>query len=281
MKVLLIGAHQGDMELRCADMVHKYLKLGHEVRFLCVSDGSAGHHILPPKKLKKVRAMEAQKVAKRLGIRYDIWDIADGHIMPDLKTRERVIRYIREYNPDLIFTHRANDYHPDHRAVAQLVQDASYMLIVPNICPDAPSMRFMPVIMFYENPFKIPEFVADVVVDIDDEIELKLECADYHRSQMYEWLPYTYGEEGPKTREEELEWLRGINITQDTTDEEINAMTRGYAVAFAKVAARFRKELIEKYGEERGKKVRYAEALMLSEYGTPLTEETKKTLFPF
>ena len=54
-----------------------------------------------------------------------------------------------------------------------------------------------------------------------------------------------------------------------------------YALRYAKVAARFRKELIATYGRKRGKKVRFAEAFMLSEYGTPLTEETKKMLFPF
>ena len=73
-----------------------------------------------------------------------------------------------------------------------------------------------------------------------------------------------------------------MNITADTTDEEVMASkSKGYSVRFAKTAARFRKELIEKYGEERGSKIRYAEAFEVCEYGTQLTEEMKKKYFPF
>ena len=69
-----------------------------------------------------------------------------------------------------------------------------------------------------------------------------------------------------------------MEITADTTDEEIRAAKRGYAVRFARTAARFRKELIEQYGPERGTKIRYAEAYEVCEYGEPLTEEMAKVL---
>ena len=71
-----------------------------------------------------------------------------------------------------------------------------------------------------------------------------------------------------------------INITEDTTDEEILAQTRGYSVRFAKTAIRFRDKLIERYGEE-GKKIRYAEAFQLSEYGKKPTKEIIDELFNF
>ena len=144
-------------------------------------------------------------------------------------------------------------------------------------------MRFMPVIMFNEDRFRSPEFKGDVVVDVDNEIDVKLKIADINESQVYEWLPYTHGEENevPKDKEARFEWLKGMKITPETTDEEINAATDGYAVRFAKTAARFRKELIEKYGTEKGTKIRYAEAFEISEYGTQPTAEMLKTLFPF
>lgn len=282
MKILIIGAHLDDNEFRCGGITYKYLKMNHEVQYLSVCNGSGGHHIMTPEETAARRAGEAAKVAEYLGIKYDVWEnIEDCSITPELEIRRRLIRYIREYSPDLIITHRTNDYHADHRAVAQLVQDASYMLIVPHECPDVQAMAKMPVIMFNVDEFKNPEFQADVVVDIDDAIDVKLTCAGFHESQVYEWLPYTKGETVPEDKEERFEWLKGMNITESTTDEEVLAATRGYSVRFAKVAARFRKELIEKYGAEKGSKVRYAEAFMLSEYGTQLTEESKKTLFPF
>lgn len=235
------------------------------------------------KETTATRAKESAAVAELLGITYDVWDIDDCNIVADLPTRKRLIRYIRNINPDLIITHRTNDYHADHRAVAQLVQDASYLLTVPNECPDAPAMRYMPVIMYNEDRFKYPPFEADIVLDMDDEIDTKLKIADLNVCQVYEWLPFTRGQldEVPEDKEERFEWLKGMKITSETTDEEIKAAKTGYAVRFAKTAARFRKELIERYGEEKGSKIRYAEAFQICEYGKQPDEEMKKMLFPF
>jgi LmbE family N-acetylglucosaminyl deacetylase len=281
MRILMIGAHQDDNEFRCGGLTSKLVKKGHEVCFLSMCNGCGGHHALTPEETVKKRAEESAAVAKFLRITYDVWDIDDCNLVADLPTRKKLIRYIRNYNPDLIITHRPNDYHADHRAAGQLVQDASYLLTVPHECLDVPAMRFMPVIMYNEDKFKNPEFHPDIVIDIDDEIDIKLHIAHLNVSQVYEWLPYTYGEEVPEGEAERFEWLKGMNITKDTTDEEVMAATRGYAVRFAKTAARFRKELIERYGQERGSKVRYAEAYEVCEYGNPLIGEMKDELLSF
>ncbi len=281
MKILMIGAHQDDNEFRCGGLAHKYVKMGYDVRFLSLCNGSRGHHVLTPEQTVKTRAAESAKVAELLGITYHVWDIDDCSIVADLETRRRLIRYIREYQPDLIISHRPNDYHADHRAVGQLVQDASYLLIVPHECPDVPAIKKMPLIIYNEDKFKNPDFSGDIVIDIDDEIDTKLKIADINVSQVYEWLPYIHGEEVPTGAAERFEWLKGLNITADTTDEEVMSAERGYAVRFAKTAARFRKELIKRYGEERGSKVRYAEAYEVCEYGGKLTEELKEKLFNF
>lgn len=279
MKILAIGAHQDDNEFRVGGMAHKWVQKGYEVRFLSMCNGSGGHHILGPKEISARRAKESAAVAAFLGITYDVWDIDDCTLVADLATRERLVRYIREYAPDLILAHRPNDYHADHRASGQLVQDASYILTVPNTYPDAPAMRFMPVIAYYEDRFANPPFEATYVVSTDEELDIKLHIAHLHESQVYEWLPYTDGETVPEGEAERKEWLKGMVITPETTDEEILAAPRGWAVRFAKTAARFRKELIEKYGEEKGSKIRYAEAFELCEYGAQPTREWVDKLF--
>ncbi len=281
MKILMIGAHQDDNEFRCGALAHKYVQMGYEVKFLSMCNGSGGHHIMTPTETTARRAKESAEVARVLGITYDVWDIEDCNLVPDLEARKRTIRYIREFNPDLIICHRTNDYHADHRASAQLVQDASYLLTVPHECPDVPAMRFMPVIMYFEDRFTYPPFRPDIVIDTDAEIVIKLKIADINKSQVYEWLPYNDGEEVPEGEAERFEWLKGMNITADTTDEEVMAAKRGYAVRFAKTAARFRNELIHRYGYERGSKIRYAEAFEISEYGSPLTDELREKLFSF
>ncbi len=282
MKILAIGAHQDDNEFRLGGIAHKWVKAGHKVRFVSLCNGSGGHHILSPEETTATRAKESAAVAEYLGVEYDVWDIDDCTIVADLETRNRLIRYIREFNPDLIISHRVNDYHADHRAVGQLVQDASYILTVPHTCPEVPAMRQMPVIIYNEDRFRCPDFEATYVVDIDDEIEDKLHICDLNVSQVYEWLPYTHGETAPEDAQERREWLKGMNITADTTDEEIMASkSYGYAVRFAKPAARFRNELIKKYGVERGSKVRYAEAFELCPYGGQPSEEFNEQLFGF
>lgn len=278
MKVLMIGAHQDDNEFRCGGLAHKLIGLGHEVRFLSMTNGCGGHHILTKEETIRTRAGESKAVSELLGLQYDVWEQDDCTLVADLETRRKLIRYIRSFNPELVISHRPNDYHADHRAAGQLVQDASYLLTVPHECPDTPAMRFMPVIMYYEDRFVNPPFRADLVISTDEEIDIKLKIADLNVSQVYEWLPYTNGEEVPEGREERFAWLKGMEITDRTTDEEVMAAKRGYAVRFAKTAARFRKELIAHYGPEKGAKVRYAEAYEVCEYGNPLTGEVKEIL---
>lgn len=285
MRILMIGAHQDDNEFRCGGLASKYAKLGHQVTFLSVCNGCGGHHIMSKDETVSTRAKESQKVAEFLGITYDVWDIDDCSVMADLETRRRMIRYIRKINPDVIISHRTNDYMADHRIVGQIVQDASYMLIVPHECPDAPAMKSMPVILYNEDGFRNPPFSADVVIDMDDEIDTKLKIADMNKSQVYEWLPYTFGtlDSVPEDEAERFEWLKGMNITEKTTDEEILSLPSesGYAIRYAKPAAQFRKELIRRYGEKRGSEIRYAEAYQICEYGKQPTEEELKMIFPF
>lgn len=266
MKVLFIGPHPDDNELHCGGFAIKLLKAGHEVQFLSVCNGCGGHHILNAQETAARRAKEIAAVAQTLGIRYDVWeDVDDCNVMADLPTRKRMIRYIRSVNPDIVICNRTNDYHADHRNTAILVQDASYLLTVPNECPDAPAMRFMPVIIHSEDTFSNPTFEADFVIPIDDVMDTKYKVINLHVSQLYEWLPYTRGDDTvPEDPEERFTWLIA------------NCERR--AKGFRKTADRFRHVLAEQYGENKAMDVQYAEAYQLSEYGRKLSEEQLQQL---
>ena len=283
MNILMIGAHADDCDILASGLALKYVRDGHCVRFLAMTDGSAGHHILNRADTAARRLAETQEVSKLTGIAYDVWDVPDGQLMPDLATRERLIRYIRNFAPDVVFCHRPNDYHPDHRNSGLLVQDASYMLIVPNCVPDAPALKRSPVIMFMEDRFSNPPFRADVVIDVDDVVEDKFRILDKHVSQFYEWLPYTRGqlETVPDDPAARFDWLHRDYVTHDTPDDQLlMGGMKGYAARFAMPAAKHRAELVRKYGE-RGHSIRFAEAYEVSEYGAPLTNELRGKLFPY
>ena len=280
LRVMMIGAHPDDVEFRAAGTAIRFLEMGAEVKFLVLCNGGKGHHILSTEETARVRAGEAAAVKEVLGLTaYDIWDVEDCELEATLQNRRRLIRDIRAFAPDIIIGHRTNDYHADHRAAGQLLQDASYMLIVPHECPDAPAMREMPVILYFEDRFQEPPFRADVVVDVTAQIDDKVRAADKNVSQVYEWLPYSECEEAPTDAEARIRWL-WEGITRESTDEEVNAVKHSRVPArAAKTAARFREELLARYGEK-GETIRFAEAFQLCEYGTQMTKEELNALFP-
>lgn len=283
MNILMIGAHPDDCELRGSGLARKYVLDGHRVRFLSMTDGSGGHQTMKPEALKTRRGREAQAAAEVLGIEYVIWDVPDGSLQATVENREKLIREIRTFKPDAVFCHRTNDYHPDHRNCGLLVQDAAYLIIVPNFCPDTPAPRKNPVVFFYDDSFRNPEFCPDAVVAIDDVLEDKFRMLHEHTSQVYEWLPYTACKENEVPADEAARfiWLHGDPVTEETADEIVLGSTlQGYSRRFALPAAKYREKLIARYGEA-GKKVRFAEAFQVSEYGTQPSPEELRTLIPY
>ena len=77
--------------------------------------------------------------------------------LPDLASGlGRIIREIRTFRPNVVLAHRPNDYHPDHRAVGQAVQDASYLVTVPMLLPDVPIMAKDPIVGSLPDNFTKP-----------------------------------------------------------------------------------------------------------------------------
>ena len=286
LRVMMIGAHLDDNDFSGGGTALQYLERGDRVRFLSMCNGCGGHHENSPEEIAARRYQEAQNVARLTGLEYDVWEIPDCELVADLETRKRLVRYIREFAPDIIFTHRTNDYHADHRAAALLVQDASYLLIVPNFCPEALAMKEMPVIMYFEDPFQNQPFMPDIAIAIDNVIDKKFEMFDCHVSQVYEWLPYTHGnlDKVPVDKKERMEWYRSPRVPRDRvlTVEEIlaNKTKEHNEYEQALPASQYRELLVKRYGET-GKKTLFAEVFQLSEYGKPLDSENEKILFPF
>ncbi len=265
-RILVFGAHPDDCDIKAGGIAIKYAALGHEVRFVSVTNGDAGHHEIGGVELARRRRAEVEAAGAVAGIEYLVLDNHDGELEPTLENRRKIIRMIRSYTPDLIFTHRPNDYHPDHRYTSILVQDSAYMVTVPNICTDVPALRNNPVIAYLSDNFRKPSpFAPEVVIDIDDVVEKKLDMLHCHTSQMYEWLPYNGGtlDQVPGSVQDRRKWLEHR------------------LAGFEAVANRYRELLVQRYGEKRGAKTRYAEAFEGCEYGSALTKEKINTLFPF
>lgn len=264
MRILVIGAHPDDCEYRFAGTAVKFVTQGHAVKFLSVTNGDAGHHIEGGAPLTGRRVAEAHEGARRLGIAAcEVLDNHDGEYEPTLENRREIIRQIREWQADIVLTHRPNDYHPDHRYTSQLVQDSAFMVMVPHICPATPVLHHNPVYLYIEDEFQQPSpFSPDVVVDISDTWERKVDSLDAHESQFYEWLPWLEGkvDEVPNDRAERKRWL-GKWLEQLLRND-------------------FRAALERRYGRERAARVSFAEAFELCEYGRQPAPEELNEMFP-
>ena len=145
LRVIAFGAHPDDCDIKFGGTAIRLAKAGHAVKFVSVTMGDAGHQTLGGTALARRRYLEAQEAARRFGIQaYQILDNHDGELMPTLEVRRQVIRAIREWKADIVISPRPNDYHPDHRYTAVLVQDAAYMVVVPNTVPDTAPLERKP-----------------------------------------------------------------------------------------------------------------------------------------
>lgn len=270
LRIIVFGAHPDDAEFKAGGTAALWAKQGHHVKLVSVTNGDIGHWQMAGGPLAQRRAAEAKAASEELGTTSQVLDIHDGELLPTLEHRRTITRIIREWHADVVISHRPWDYHPDHRYVGVLVQDAAFMVTVPFFCPDTPALKENPVFMYSSDGFLKPySFRPDVVVAIDDAFDQKLAAVHELASQVYEGgasgseefvraVPPADNEQGRKA------WLR--EKWEDRQSRE---------------ASKFRDLLVKFYGEERGKKVRFAEAFELCEYGRRPSAEELKKLFPF
>jgi len=267
LRLLILGAHPDDADYAAGGLAALYRAAGHAVKMVSLSNGDAGHHLHPGPALAARRRAEAAAAGAVIGAEYEVLDSHDAELLPTLENRRQVIRLIRSFRPDLVLTHRPNDYHPDHRYTSQLVQDACYLLTVPAVEPGVPHLARDPVILYLPDDFQKPyPFRPDVVVDVGpvlDRIVAMLHC---HVSQFYEWLPYNVGQADrvPAGEEERRAWLA----------EQVRDRLR-------RRADLYRQQLAQAYGAQRGAAVTAAEAFEGCEYGAPLDETARRRLFGF
>lgn len=260
--VLVIGAHPDDCDGDAGGTAILFARMGHRVKFISMTNGDAGHFNKGGGHLARIRMEEAKEAGRRFGVEYEVVDNHDGELMPTLENRLKIIREIRKWNADIVITHRPNDYHPDHRYTAILVQDAAYLVIVPNIAPDVPPLKKNPVFLYSEDRFQIPvPFDPDVAVIIDPVYDQKIYAMAAHESQYFEWLPWTSGtlDQIPEDEASRLQYLAARR--RYTPDEKT-------------------RECLRKWYGVKAEQARHAESFEICEYGRQPSDEEIRKLFP-
>jgi LmbE family N-acetylglucosaminyl deacetylase len=269
LRIIAFGAHPDDCELDAAGVAAKWAAAGHKFKCVAVTNGDIGHWGIAGGPLALRRRAEAQEAARILGIETEVLDNHDGELMVTLENRRKIARLIREWQADVVISHRPNDYHPDHRYTGVLVMDAAYMVQVPFFGPEVPPLKTNPVFLFSEDRFQKPNpFSGDIVVSIDDVIEKKLAVVAAMPSQFFEGGCCD---------------LPAGGLPTDAAGKEARAreIRERFAGRFASTADRFRSKLVEWYGPEAGNRVKHAEAFEVCEYGRQPTKDEIRRLFPF
>jgi LmbE family N-acetylglucosaminyl deacetylase len=268
LRIIVFGAHPDDAEYRGAGVAMKWARQGHKVKFVSATNGDIGHWQMAGGPLAQRRKNEVLEVARRIGVTTEVLDIHDGEIFPSIENRRTITRLIREWNADIVISNRPNDYHPDHRYTAVLVQDSAYMVTVPFFCPDVPALKKNPLFLYAPDSFQRPNpFRADVAISIDDVIEPTLDALLVMESQIHEGGANGY--EGLFPTEEP-----GRTKRREEVRKQLAARYAGYANSY-------RDALVKAYGEERGRRIQYAQAFEVCEYGRRPTPEELKGLFPY
>jgi N-acetylglucosamine malate deacetylase 1 len=270
LRIICFGAHPDDAEYKSGGVAALWAQQGHKVKLVSVTNGDIGHWQMSGGALAQRRTAESATVAERLGVTSEVLDIHDGELLPTLENRRTITRLIREWQADIVIAHRPWDYHPDHRYVGVLVQDAAYMVAVPFFCPDTPPLKKNPVFLYSSDGFKKPyPFVADIAVSIDAVFETKVDALLALESQTFEGgalgsqaaMDAAPPASQPAARRA---WLRE-RWDRRSADE----------------AKRYRAALVRWYGPERAEKIQYAEAFEICEYGRQPSEDEIRKLFPF
>ena len=205
--VLIVAAHPDDEVLGCGATAARRAAAGDAVHIAILGEGvtsRAGH----PEDAERgaVSALEddARAVAGMLGAKSVVFGrLPDNRFdtVPLLDVTKRVEGWIREADPEVVYTHHGGDLNVDHRVAFQAVLTATR---------PTPRCRVREVYAFEvasstEWAFQqlTPTFRANVFEDVTGTIELKVQCLERYRE---EHRPFPHPRSGEALRANARRW---------------------------------------------------------------------------
>jgi LmbE family N-acetylglucosaminyl deacetylase len=243
-----IMAHQDDFEFN-AGGTFALLRQSHgsdvRMKIMATSRGASGHHEMTPDQTFHRRHEEATAAAKLIGAEYECLRCLDGSHVPAQVLVDRNLlgglwNAIRAFEPHVIFCPPVTrdplaGIHVDHEGTAWAVRMVAYQLVAPNAYPtmNGPvKLRVVkPLIINVDDPYA-SEGQFHVRQDITETYELKQQMGLCHRSQVFEWLPWSGDRPAPSEQQWRESFLaRHMQINQrygqqDTTVSEFFRITR-------------------------------------------------------
>lgn len=228
---MAIVAHPDDIEFSCSGTLARWAKAGARISYVLCTSGDVG---IDEPGMTRARASEIREAEQKAAA--DIAGAAevvflrepDGMLVATLELRKKLVREIRRFRPEVVVTGdptivwAGNDYinHPDHRAAATAALDAIFPAAgQPNLFEELELEGYRA-----HKPRKVYVTtwdVADVYVNIESTIDLKIAALRAHKSQMKEWDPEKSIRDwaSERARGKEMAYAEGFRVVTLVDDE--------------------------------------------------------------
>jgi LmbE family N-acetylglucosaminyl deacetylase len=226
-----IAAHPDDIEFTSVGTLARWARLGTQVVYVLCTSGDVG--IAEPgmtrEKAAQIREAESLEAARVAGVDQVVFlHEPDGLLQATLDLRKKLVREIRKYRPEVIVTGdptivwSGGDYinHPDHRAAALAALDATFPAAgQPNLFEEfeQEGLTAHKVRKVYATVWE----KADVFINIEDTMDIKVAALRAHKSQLKDWDPEPMLKEWAAdfAKGKEMQYAEGFKVVTLVDDE--------------------------------------------------------------
>ena len=182
-RVMAVVAHPDDAELLCAGTLARAREEGAAIAICVMCRGEKGQPAKPIRNLGAVRRREMRAAAAVLGAELFTGRWGDGELMDVDAPRVFLADVFRRFRPSLVLAHAPNDYHPDHRAVAALVDVATWFSASRGRVTRWPVLP-APAAIWHMDTIEMHGFEPGFYVDVSAWLPVKERMLSCHRSQL-------------------------------------------------------------------------------------------------
>ena len=180
-KILVFAPHPDDDVIGCGGSIIKHIADGDEVRSIYLTSGERARSSHPIAVTAEVREAEARNVARHLGTSATYFlGFPDTYLTVNAIAVERIVKLLRDLNPDWVYVTHPDESHHDHLTASLLIDKALGIAARPTA--EAPAARPQRV-LGYEvwTPIQRPNYIVGLTHDL---LKAKVAGVRLHRSQI-------------------------------------------------------------------------------------------------
>jgi bacillithiol biosynthesis deacetylase BshB1 len=215
LKILIFAAHPDDAELGMGGTIKHMADDGHDVMVIDLTDGEP-----TPCGSRAKRKKESLSAAAVLGVTRQTLGYKNRELLFDIEKRDHIAGIIREFCPDVIFSHYQEDSHPDHVETGKIVNDAIFAARLTKSDITGKPFRVKRLYYYYALHLKkivVPDFFIKLT-ELDFESKIKaLKC---YKSQFIDNKQNNYVFDYIESRDKYWGYISGGNYAEGFASRE-------------------------------------------------------------